>query len=164
MRTATIFWATLLVSSAATAASSDYYLKFDSVGRDSPDGPIFLHAQSSGDLDGDGAPDEAVVRIACSAQGLSAAHYSIRSPRDSASGQASGKRMHKPVTFVKEWSAATPQLAAMKPTYDIKKVEGTGARLAAGEPSWVPINLSDSGGLCETAARAVKTRSNIQNN
>ena len=36
-------------------------------------------------------------------------HYSVSSPRDAASGQASGKRTHQPVTFVKEWGAATPQ-------------------------------------------------------
>jgi type VI protein secretion system component Hcp len=32
-------------------------------------------------------------------------------PRDAASGVASGKRMHKPVTIVKEWGAASPNLA-----------------------------------------------------
>ena len=50
----------------------------------------------------------------------------MTSPRDAASGQATGKRMHKPFTIVKEWGAATPQLMAMKTGYDIKKVEGTG--------------------------------------
>jgi type VI secretion system secreted protein Hcp len=37
-------------------------------------------------------------------------HYNVKSPRDAASGQASGKRTHHPVTFVKEWGPATPQL------------------------------------------------------
>lgn len=36
--------------------------------------------------------------------------YGVKSPRDSASGQASGKRQHKPITFIKEWGASTPQL------------------------------------------------------
>lgn len=36
-------------------------------------------------------------------------HYNVKSPRDSATGQASGKRTHHPVTFVKEWGASTPQ-------------------------------------------------------
>lgn len=36
--------------------------------------------------------------------------YEIKSPRDSASGQASGKRQHGPITITKEWGAATPQL------------------------------------------------------
>ena len=30
--------------------------------------------------------------------------------REAGSGMASGKRQHKPVTFVKEWNASTPQL------------------------------------------------------
>ena len=35
--------------------------------------------------------------------------HTVKSPRDAASGQASGKRTHHPVTFVKEWGASTPQ-------------------------------------------------------
>ena len=34
----------------------------------------------------------------------------IKSPRDIATGQASGKRQYSPVTIVKEWGAASPQL------------------------------------------------------
>jgi type VI secretion system secreted protein Hcp len=37
-------------------------------------------------------------------------HHEIVSPRDAASGQATGKRQHKPITFVKEWDASTPLL------------------------------------------------------
>ena len=36
--------------------------------------------------------------------------YQVKSPRDSATGQASGKRQHLPLSVVKEWGAATPQL------------------------------------------------------
>lgn len=36
--------------------------------------------------------------------------YEVASPRDVATGQASGKRQHGPVTFVKEWGAASPQI------------------------------------------------------
>jgi type VI secretion system secreted protein Hcp len=36
--------------------------------------------------------------------------YEVSSPRDSASGQATGKRQHGAVTFTKEWGAASPQL------------------------------------------------------
>jgi len=32
------------------------------------------------------------------------------SPRDIATGQASGKRVHKPILFTKEWDASSPQL------------------------------------------------------
>jgi type VI secretion system secreted protein Hcp len=36
--------------------------------------------------------------------------YEVTSPRDVATGQATGKRQHKPITFVKEWGTASPQL------------------------------------------------------
>jgi hypothetical protein len=159
--------ALLLVGSTAIAASADYYLKIDSVARDTPGGPIFLKAHSTGDLDGDGRPDVAIIRVNCSAGSIHAAQYQVTSPRDWAAGQASGKRMHKPITVVKEWGPATPQLMAMKTGYDIKKVEGTGARGTMGVDDWSPITLSDSEALCaeaSAAAGALKTRSNVQNN
>ena len=37
-------------------------------------------------------------------------NYGVTTARDAASGQASGKRQHSPVSFVKEWDAASPQL------------------------------------------------------
>ena len=37
-------------------------------------------------------------------------HYEVKSPRDTASGMASGKRTHQPVRFIKEWGPASPQL------------------------------------------------------
>lgn len=36
--------------------------------------------------------------------------YEVTSPRDAASGQATGKRQHGAITFTKEWGAASPQL------------------------------------------------------
>ena len=36
--------------------------------------------------------------------------YELSAPRDVATGQASGKRQHKPVVITKQWGAATPQL------------------------------------------------------
>ena len=36
--------------------------------------------------------------------------YEVKSPRDAATGQASGKRQHSPITITKEWGAASPQL------------------------------------------------------
>ena len=35
--------------------------------------------------------------------------FSVSSPRDISTGQASGKRQYKPITFVKEWGASSPQ-------------------------------------------------------
>lgn len=54
---------------------------------------------STGDLDGDGDLDFQI-----SFDKSDDVVY-----RDAASGQASGKRQHHPVTFVKEWGASTPQ-------------------------------------------------------
>jgi type VI secretion system secreted protein Hcp len=36
--------------------------------------------------------------------------HEIQSPRDVATGQASGKRQHGPITVTKEWGAATPMI------------------------------------------------------
>jgi len=36
--------------------------------------------------------------------------YGVKSPHDAATGQASGKRQHKPLTIVKEWGVVSPQL------------------------------------------------------
>lgn len=36
--------------------------------------------------------------------------FELDSPRDSMSGQASGKRHHRPIRVVKEWGAASPQI------------------------------------------------------
>lgn len=48
---------------------------------------------ASGDIDGDGKPDEIAV---------DALHYNVKSPRDSASGMASGKRQHRPVIVIRK--------------------------------------------------------------
>src|SRR3954454_5234673 len=107
----------VLVFAGATAfaASSDYYLKIDGVAQEAAHGPICLRASATGDLDGDGSPDTAIVRLNCAAGEMHAAQFEVVSPRDSSSGMATGKRMHKPLTVVKEWGAATPQLANMRP-------------------------------------------------
>ena len=156
----------LLVTSAGTAASADSYLKIDSVGLDQG-GPVYLKAHSSGDLDGDGHADDVVIRMECTAGVIHSAEFQVTGPRDAASGQASGKRMHKPFTIVKEWGAASPALKAMKAGYDVKKVEGTGARAKPMmADDWNPMTLANSEDVCAAAmaTKATKTRSNIQNN
>ena len=47
--------------------------------------------------------------------------YSIASPRDAATGMAGGKRLHRPISFVKEWGAATPQFFQALCTNEILK-------------------------------------------
>ena len=45
--------------------------------------------------------------------------YAVQSPRDLATGQATGKRQHKPVVVTKAWGAATPQLFQALTTNEI---------------------------------------------
>lgn len=160
----------LLLSVAALGApvegktmAHDDWQRADIVAVGSPvagDAALYLTIQA-GDLDGDGAPDDAYLKLMCDGPGVSGSWYQVKGPRDAGSGLATGKRQHKPLTIIKEWGASTPQLAAIKPTYDVKKVEGTGARLTGG---WAPISLNGTDGLCGAARKATKTRSNIQNN
>ena len=154
------FAALVGASSSGLAASSDYLLQIKGVA--AQDGYIFLDAQA-GDLDGDGLADDAVVRLQCADSKLVAADYDVKAPRDLATGQASGKRTHGPVKFIKEWGPSSPQLRAMKVAYDVKKVEG--ARVTS--DGWQMLSLSNTDGLCgaaQSAVKATKTRSNIQNN
>lgn len=92
---------------------------------------------AAGDLNGDGRADAAVLKVQCDGGQVSQAWLA---PRDRATGQATGKRQHKPMTMVTAWDKATP-LRDMKATYDVKKVEGTGAKTAAGD-GWTAVDLT----------------------
>lgn len=160
-----LFMALAGLATASHAASADYFLKIEGVSGEATSGPTYLKVTSSGDLDGDGIPDEAIVRITCAGGQSVSTHYQVSGPRDAASGLATGKRQHKPMTIVKEWRAATPQLAKIRPGYNIK--ENKGARMSADAEGWKPIELTGAADLCpaaESAVRVTKTRSNIQNN
>ena len=128
------------------------------------DGPYYLDVHA-GDLDGDGLPDDAYLKLVCAGGQLRDAAYEIK-PRDAASGMATGKRMHKPVTFVKEWGAASPQLLASKGHYDIKNQ--TKARMAADAEGWTQLSLGSGDEMCAALdaqrAAVVKSKSNITNN
>lgn len=52
--------------------------------------------------------------------GLSYRHE-ITSPRDVATGQASGKRQHGPITITKEWGASSPQIFQALVTNEVLK-------------------------------------------
>jgi hypothetical protein len=125
-------------------------------------GPLYLRVQAD-DLDGDGKADDAVLRLVCADGKVASASY-IVSPRDSASGMASGKRQYAPVKIIKEWGAASPQLSKMKPQYDIKTLKGN-ERMADG---WTAVTLGNTEGLCAAtqaaAATIIKSKSNITNN
>jgi hypothetical protein len=74
--------------------------------------------------------------------------YTVVSPRDMATGQASGKRMHKPISITMEMGAGA------KPGSSIA-IDEPGVQLAIG----VTADAVDA-----AAAKISKTRSNIQNN
>lgn len=144
-----------------TMAMDDWHtLAVTGVAADSTGTYLQVHA---GDLDGDGTPDDAVVKLACTAGKLSGASYVV-APRDSQTGMATGKRQYAPVKITKEWGAASPELQKIRPQYDVKTLKGN-ERAADG---WTQISLSNSDGLCPAAQAAaaaiVKSKSNITNN
>ena len=66
---------------------------------------------------------EAVEREGTGAGKIPGVRYlsEIVSPRDAATGQASGKRVHKPIQFTKEWGASSPLLFQALVTNELLK-------------------------------------------
>lgn len=56
----------------------------------------------------------------CGLAGLSYRHE-VKSPRDVATGHASGRRQHGPITITKEWGAATTQIFQAFTTNEVLK-------------------------------------------
>lgn len=94
-----------------------------------------------------GAMETGVVKFRCDGGAMTGAW--LYSPRDVATGQASGKRMHKPITFVKEWGAASP--AVSKGSWDL--ATGKGARSAGGVSAmddWTAITVTGLDQACSS--------------
>ena len=85
---------------ARTTSADDGSFKFENV----PPGDYVLVLQPTA------APQAKGQTVAVDQAGWSAP-VSIVAPRDAASGMPTGKRMHKPMTIVKEWGAASPKLS-----------------------------------------------------
>lgn len=147
----------LLCAAPALAAGSDHPLTVAGLAAAPGEDMVYLKA-TTGDLDGDGRADEGVLRVQCSGGRLrAAAFHEVKSPRDAASGQASGRRAHAPVVFVKEWNPSTPQLRALSPRLRFE------AAPAAPAPGWRPVVLSQADGLCPAALAIINTsRSNLK--
>jgi hypothetical protein len=149
--------ATMAPGDGKTAALDDWHaMTILQVGGESS--PYYLRVKT-GDLDGDGRADEAYLKLVCGDGVLKQALYA----RDSGSGMLTGRRQYAPVKFVKEWGPATPQLSAVKPTYNVKNMQGS--RLA--DDGWSPMTLANADGLClatAAAAAIVRSKSNITNN
>ena len=108
---------TLSIASTAFAAS-DSYLKIES----SKGEKRVVRCADGACTVSDLAPGDYTVTC-CTADGKAltgsaAVSHEIKSPRDLASGQATGKRMHKPFTVTKEWSASSPSLRVNLPEQD----------------------------------------------
>lgn len=160
-----------LAISAAMLAQGATSFTIDGVAAPDAQGMIPLSV-STADLDGDGAADRGTLVIRCDGGRVAEALFSnVKSPRDAASGQASGKRTHvMPHVF----DTAGTRLAAMRGSWDLK--ENKSARLIAGYMSkkgydyYQAVSLSNVDGLCAAATeqsakvKATKSRSNIQNN
>jgi hypothetical protein len=68
---------------------------------------------ATGDVNGDGRADLTATKssgTATTKDAATASNPSAKSPKDVASGQATGKRQHEPMTVKKEVDAATPKL------------------------------------------------------
>jgi len=76
----------------------------------------------------------------------SADTFTLVSPRDAATGQASGKRSHKPFVVVKQWDAASPLLSSGGKTFvplsDVAKAFGGTFTGPVSLPNGAPINLT----------------------
>ena len=65
---------------------------------------VTIEGTKQGKFRGESPRDGHQDKIACISYS-----YTLKSPRDAATGQASGKRQHQPVTITKEWGASSPQ-------------------------------------------------------
>ena len=88
-------------------AALNGYLKLESKGR----GTVTIVKCMNGSCPVEGVSAGEYMISLCDAQGKSVVagstplnlSYEVKSPRDAASGLATGRRMHKPITFTKEW-------------------------------------------------------------
>lgn len=125
---------------------------------------IYLRTLASADSDGDGVPDERILRITCSGAAVTdAALWS----RDASNAGRRGPGTGSALTGT--WGAATPQFRTMSLAYAVEKVErARSKRPSSNALEWEPVALSGAEGLCPAAAAArevaTKSRSNIQNN
>lgn len=131
--------------------------------------PGMFHLRVMGDVDGDGVADERVLRVQCDGSRLLAAalHDNVKSPRDTASGMASGKQAHGNGTASVDGSTnqwpTLPRLASpvLTPRMRISSV----ARTA--HAGWSAVELSEPTAVCpalqQAAAAIINTsRSNIK--
>lgn len=77
---------------------------------------VTIEGTKQGKFKGESPREKHTAKIA----GLSYSHE-IKSPRDVATGQASGKRQHGAIVFSKEWGPSSPQLFQALVTNEVLK-------------------------------------------
>lgn len=75
---------------------------------------VTIKGAKQGTFAGDGSGGKNKDRIA-----MFSFEFELQSPRDAATGQASGKRQWKPIVITKEWGAATPQILTALATDEV---------------------------------------------
>ena len=158
-----IFTGVLAVGAAgsAMAASGTIELRATATFSDGTTADRLYRVRSDADSDGDGLSDEVWLRVRCDNSIATAVfEHSVKSPRDAASGQATGKRMHKPFTITKEWGPSTPMLGktaggnAVGSTVGWDLATGKGARTAGAGPT----HADDSGDSDDSADHGAKDK------
>ena len=160
-----IFYGVLAVGAAgsAMAASGTIELRATATFSDGTSADRLYRVRSDADSDGDGVGDETWLRVRCDSSIATAVYeHSVKSPRDVATGQSSGKRMHRPMMILKEWGAREPgAMSGSKvswdqatnkggkagspkvATYDVKKVEGARTAKTMAHDDWHEVTLAD---------------------
>jgi type VI secretion system secreted protein Hcp len=99
--------------------------------------------------------------------------YEVIAPRDAASGQATGRRQHKPITIIKEWDATSPLLLqALVSQEPIASVKLEFSRSKPGSPggmdvfqeitlrnaqvSGIASTVGEAGGDCDDARKGAR--------
>ncbi|MEO6247793.1 MAG: hypothetical protein ABIO85_04320 [Sphingomicrobium sp.] len=98
-----------------------------------------------------GKMENGVVKFTCDRGAVSGAW--IYAPRDVATGQASGKRMHKPFTIIKEWDRVSPSVS--KGSWDLATIKT--ARMSGGGVSamddWSAIRVTGLDAACSPTSK-----------
>jgi hypothetical protein len=136
-----------------TLAASDYYLRIEGTKGEAR----VVHCTDGSCLVDKLAPGSYTVS-ACDAQGkvipsTTRLEYTVVTARDSASGLATGKRMHQPLMLTMQTGRSAAPAVSAAPANSI----------AIGEPGVVVIGV-DAASVDAAVAKVTKTRSNIQNN
>lgn len=155
-------FAAALCSSPVLATDTGIPVDVDALARGSAPGRYDLRV--TGDIDDDGVQDQRILSVQCDGSRLQrAVAWNVKSPRDAASGMASGKRVSGTADgSTNQWPLLTDRARALLPRLRIASIAG-----AVQGPS--PVVLSEPAAVCPALQQAATalintSRSNIRNN